>query len=165
MIIITLVFHSFLTSLVLLFPSPPAPLSILWWPRALITIGIIITLVFHSFLTSLARSKYLSLLFIFFQFYSVVSRDSKVHNFDCSLFLLIIIRSGRLAEIRWSVWKSKSQRSFCLSFLFALHLWASPLFIIFTYQTLKNEEILAQSMYTIVTISLCRSSSAISFIS
>ena len=38
-------------------------------------------------------------LFTFFQFYSMVSRNSKVHNFASSLFLLlIIIRSGRLAE-------------------------------------------------------------------
>ena len=31
-------------------------------------------------------------------------------------FLLIVTRSGRLAEIRWSVCISKSQRSFCISF-------------------------------------------------
>ena len=40
------------------------------------------------------------LLFVFFQFYSVVSRDSKVENSAGSLFLLIIIRYGRLAGIR-----------------------------------------------------------------
>ena len=34
------------------------------------------------------------LLFIFFQFYSVVSRNNKVDNFADFLFLLIIIRSG-----------------------------------------------------------------------
>ena len=36
----------------------------------------------------------LILLFGFLQFYSVVSRDSKIDNFASSLFLLIIIRSG-----------------------------------------------------------------------
>ena len=47
----------------------------------------------------------------------MVSRDCKVPNFASSLFLLlIIIRSGLLAEIRWSVWMSKSHRSLCLSF-------------------------------------------------
>ena len=57
------------------------------------------------------------LLYTFFQFYSVVNRDSKVDNFANSLFLLlIIIRSGLLAEIRWSVWMSKSHRSLCVSF-------------------------------------------------
>ena len=43
----------------------------------------------------------LILLLTFFQFYSVVSRNSKVNNFASSLFLWIIIRSGLLAEIWW----------------------------------------------------------------
>ena len=56
-------------------------------------------------------------LFTFFQFYSVVRRDSKVDNFVNSLFLLlIIIRSGLLAEMRWSFCISKSHRSLCVSF-------------------------------------------------
>ena len=60
----------------------------------------------------------LILLFTFFQFYSVVSWDSKVLQFfKFSFFsLLIIIRSSLLAEIRWSVCISKSQRSLCVSF-------------------------------------------------
>ena len=61
----------------------------------------------------------LILLFIFFQFYSVVSQASKVNNFANSFFfflLLIIIRSGLLAEIRWSVCTSKSHWSLCVSF-------------------------------------------------
>ena len=86
--------------------------SLVTVPKAPITIGIIVTLIFHSFFNSLARSRYLSL----FQFYSVVSRDSKVHNFADVLILLIIIRSGLLAEIRWSVCISKSNRSLCVSF-------------------------------------------------
>ena len=57
-------------------------------------------------------------LFTFLQFYSVVSWDSKVHTFSNSLFLLIIIiRFGLLAEIRWSVCVTKSLRS--LSALFS----------------------------------------------
>ena len=65
-----------------------------------------------------SKAEVLILLFTFFQFYSVVSRDSEVHNFVSSLFfflLLIIIRSGRL-EIRWSVCMSKSHWSLCVSF-------------------------------------------------
>ena len=50
----------------------------------------------------------LILLFTFFLFYFVVSWDSKVDNFASSLFLLIIIRSGLLAEIRRSVCMLKS---------------------------------------------------------
>ena len=47
----------------------------------------------------------------------MVSRDSKVVNFASFLFLLlIIIRSGLLAEIRWSVCMLKSYRSLCVSF-------------------------------------------------
>ena len=43
----------------------------------------------------------------------MLSRDSKVHNFTRCLFLLIIIRSGRLAQIRWSVCRTKFLRSLC----------------------------------------------------
>ena len=75
-------------------------------PRAPITIGIIVTFMFHSFFQFSSKVKVLILLFTFFQFYSVASRDSKVDNFANSLFflfffLLVIIRSGLLAEIRW----------------------------------------------------------------
>ena len=88
--------------------------------NAPITIGIIVIFIFHSFFSSLARSRYLSFyidLFRLFQFHSVVSRNSKVDNFTSSLFfLLIIIRSGLQAEIRWSVCMSKSHRSLCVLF-------------------------------------------------
>ena len=82
--------------------------------------GIIVTCMFNSFFNTLARLRYLSFFLTFFQFYSVVSRDSKVDNFAISLFffffLLIIIRSDLLAEIRWSVCMSKFQRSLCVLF-------------------------------------------------
>ena len=54
-------------------------------PKAPITIGTIVTFMFHGFFNSLARSRYLSFFFTFFQLYSVVSRDSKVDNFANSL--------------------------------------------------------------------------------
>ena len=78
-------------------------------PKAPITIGTIVTLMFHNFFNSLARSRYLSFFFTFPQFYSVVSWDSKVDNFASSHLLLIIIRSGLQAEIRWYVCMLKSQ--------------------------------------------------------
>ena len=56
-------------------------------PNAPITIGIIVTCMFHGFFNSLAWSRYLSFFSHFFQFYSVVSRDSKVDYFASSLFL------------------------------------------------------------------------------
>ena len=49
-------------------------------PRARIVIGITVTFMFHSFFQFLSKVQVLILLFAFFQFYSVVSRDSKVHN-------------------------------------------------------------------------------------
>ena len=58
--------------------STRPPTSLITVPKASITIGIIVTLMFHSFFNSLARS--------FFQFYCVVSRDSKVDNFASSPF-------------------------------------------------------------------------------
>ena len=75
---------------------------------------------FHvpQFLQFLSKVKVFILQFTFFQIYSVVSRNSKVHNLVSSLLflLLIIIKSGRLADIRWSVCISKSQRSLWVSF-------------------------------------------------
>ena len=70
-------------------------------PNAPITIGIIVTRMFHSFFQFPSKAEVLILLFPFFQIYSVVSRNNKVDNFASSfLFLLIIIRSGLLAEIK-----------------------------------------------------------------
>ena len=85
-------------------------------PNAPITIGIIVTCMFHSFFSIPSKVEVLILLFTFFQFYSVVSRDSKVDYFASSLFLLIIIKSGLLTGIRWSVCMLKSHRSLCVAF-------------------------------------------------
>ena len=82
-------------------------------PKAPITIGIIVTFIFHSFFSS--KVEVIISLFTFFRVYSVVIRDSKIHNF-ADFLLLIIIRSGLLADIRWCVCISKSHRSLCVSF-------------------------------------------------
>ena len=69
-------------------------------PNAPITIGIIVTCMFHSFFQFPSKVVVLILLFTFFQFHSVVSRESQVEYFANSLFcLLIIIKSGFLADI------------------------------------------------------------------
>ena len=85
-------------------------------PKAPITIGIIVAFMFHSIFQFSSKVEVLTSLFTFFQFYS----DSKVDNFAdlllLLLLLLIIIRSGLLAEIRWSDCISKSHRSLCVSF-------------------------------------------------
>ena len=54
--------------------------------RAPITIGINVIFMFHSFFQFPCKVEVLILLFTFFQFYSVVSRDSKIDNFASSLF-------------------------------------------------------------------------------
>ena len=55
-------------------------------PNAPITIGIIVTCMFHSFFQFTSKVEILILLFTFFQFYSMVSQDSKVDNFSSSHF-------------------------------------------------------------------------------
>ena len=87
-------------------------------PKAPITIGIIDTFMFHSFFDSLARSTYLSLFSHSFSFilWSVGTAKSTILQIPFLKFLLIIIRSGLLVEIRWSVCISKSHRSLCVSF-------------------------------------------------
>ena len=72
--------------------------------NAPITIGIIVTFMFNSFFNSLKT---------FFHFYFLVS---KVYYFASSHFFLVTIRSGSLAEIRWSVCMSTSYRNLCVSF-------------------------------------------------
>ena len=88
-------------------------------PKGLITIGTIVTFMFHSiFFLFSSKFEVIIPLFTFFQFYSVVSRDSKVDNFQIFFFffLFIIIRSGLLTEITWSVFMSKPHRSLYVSF-------------------------------------------------
>ena len=76
-----------------------------------ITTGITVNFMFHKFFSSFARSKYLSL----FQFYPMVSRTAK-SSFGRISFFFTTTRSGRLAEIRWSVRISKTQTILCVSF-------------------------------------------------
>ena len=84
-------------------------------PRAPITIGVIVTFMFHSFFNSLAMSRYLSLFLHSFNF-TLWSARTANPQFCKTFFLLIIKRSGRLAEILWSVCMLKSKRSLCVSF-------------------------------------------------
>ena len=98
--------------------------------RAPITIGTIVTFMFHSFFNSLRRSRYLSFFSYSFSFilWSTGTEKSAIllilffflFFFFLFSFLLIIIRSGLLAEIRWSVCASKSHRSIWVSFLLLL---------------------------------------------
>ena len=71
---------------------------------------------FHSFFNSLAMSRYSSLVSFSFNFtpWSSVTANSSI--LQVLYFLLIIIGSGLLAEIIWSVCVSKFQRSLYVSF-------------------------------------------------
>ena len=84
--------------------------------KAPITIGIIIIFMFHSFFNSLARSRYLSFFAYSFRFIPCSAETTKSTILQIIFFLLIIIRSGLLAGIRWSVCMLKSHRSLCVSF-------------------------------------------------
>ena len=85
--------------------------------KASITIGTIVTFMFHSFVNSLARSKYLSFFSHSFRFILWSAGTAKLTISQILFFfLLIIIRSGLLAGISWSVCMLKSHRSLCVSF-------------------------------------------------
>ncbi len=83
-------------------------------PSAPITIGISVTFMFHSFFNSLKRSRNSSLFSASFSF--ALWSAGTVDCLTGSIFLLTMIRSGHLAEIRWSKCTSKSHRIFCISF-------------------------------------------------
>ena len=85
-------------------------------PNAPITIGIIVTSMFHSFFNFLARSRYLSFFSHSFSFILWSAGTAKSTILQVLFFLLIIIRSCLLAEIRWSMCMSKSHRSLCVIF-------------------------------------------------
>ena len=70
-------------------------------PKASNTIGIIVTFMFHNFFNSLARSRYLSLFSHSFSFILGSVEIAKSTILQVLYFLLIVIRSGLLAEIRW----------------------------------------------------------------
>ena len=84
--------------------------------RVQIKIGIIVTFMFHIFFNSRARSGYLFLFSYSFSFILWSAGSTETTILQVPSFLLIIIRSGDLAVIRWSVYMSKSQRSLWISF-------------------------------------------------
>ena len=94
--------------------------SLLTVPKASISIGIIVTCMFHIFFQFPKKVEVLILLFTFFQFYSVISRDSKVDNFAISLsfffFFFFVctssLRSGFSSGLKSSLYSSWFSR-FC----------------------------------------------------
>ena len=80
-------------------------------PKAPITIGTIVTFMFHSFFNYLASSMYISFFSNSFSFILWSAGRAKSTILQILFFLLITIRSGLLAEIRWSVCISMSHRN------------------------------------------------------
>ena len=85
-------------------------------PKAPITIEIIVTVMFHSFFKSLARSRYISFFSHSFSFILWSAGTAKSTILQVPFFLLMIIRSGLQAEIRWFVCMPKSHRNLCVPF-------------------------------------------------
>ena len=85
-------------------------------PKAPIAIGIIVTFCSIYLFNSLARSRYVCFFSRSFNFILLLAGAAKSTILQILFFLLIIIRSGLLAEIRWSVRMSKSHRSLYVSF-------------------------------------------------
>ena len=84
-------------------------------PKAPIPIGIIVTFMFHSFSIPLQGWGTYPSFHILSVLFCGEEGQQSLQYCKFSFFLLIIIRSGFLAEIRWSVWMSKSHRSLCVS--------------------------------------------------
>ena len=72
-------------------------------PKAPITIDTIVTFMFHSFFNSLIRSRYLSFFSLSFRFILWSAGTAKSTILQILFFFLLIMRSGLLAGIRWSV--------------------------------------------------------------
>ena len=87
--------------------SSPFSNPVVTVPNAPITIGIIVTFMFQRFFNSLARSRYLSFFSHSFSFILWSAGTAKSTILQFPFFLLIIIWSGLLAEIRRSVCMSK----------------------------------------------------------
>ena len=81
-------------------------------PRAPNTIGIIVTFIFHIFFNSLTKSRYSFLFSHSFNFNLWSDGTAKSPILQVLSFLLIIIRSDRLAEIRFL---SQNPKGFCVS--------------------------------------------------
>ena len=120
-------------------------------PNAPITIGLIVTSMFHSFFNSLPRSRYLSFFSHSTSFILWSDGTEKSTILQVLFFLLIIIWSGLLAEIRWSVCMSKSHRSLWVLFsktgaelcIYHLFVWSNLNFLhIFQWITLPIQSCL-----------------------
>ena len=85
-------------------------------PRVPITIGIAVTFILLSFFNPQARSSYISLFSLSFNFTLWSARITKSTIRQVLLLLVIFIRCGCLGEVKWSISMSKSERFRCVLF-------------------------------------------------
>ena len=125
-------------------------------PNTSITIGTIVTFMFHTFFNSLARSGYLSFYSLSFRFILWSAGTAKSTILQILFFLLIIMSSGLLAKIRWSICMLKSHRSLCESFsrtgaglcIYHLFVWSNWNFVhIYQWITLATQSCLLLIRY------------------
>ena len=104
------------------FPTPfTNPLVIV--PRAPITTDITLTFIFHSFSIPKQEGQRTHISFRFLSISLNGQPGQQSLQFSkFSYLLLIIIRSGRLAESRWSVYISKSPKSLCVLLSRTVHI-------------------------------------------
>ena len=118
--------------LVLLFSNTPVPLPIFWLlyekhQLQLVSPSLSCSPIFSNFLE---RSRYLSFFSLSFNFTQWIPKSTILQVF---FLLWIITRFSRLAEIRWFVCISESQRSLCISLcrtyfglcIYCLFIWSN----------------------------------------
>ena len=110
------VFSTVSTRSVVSMSFSPCIIPLLIVPRAQITICIIVTFMFHRFFNSLEILRYISFFSLSYNFTLWSAEITKSTIWQVLSFWLIIIRSCRLAEIRWFACISKPQMSLCVSF-------------------------------------------------
>ena len=112
-----------------------------------------------QFFNSLARSRNLSFFSHSFSFILWSAGTAKSTVLQVLLFMLIIIRSCLLAEIRWSVCMSKSHRSLCVLFsrtgaglcIYHLLLWSNLNFLyISQWITLPTQSFWANLLHSLM---------------
>ena len=114
------------TALVLTVSTRPFNNHFVTVPKAPITIDIIVTFMFHRFFNFLARSRYISFISFSFNFILWAAGTAKATIVQVPYFLLIIIRSGFLTEIKLYISRSKCHRSLSQDICWVLHI---PLFV------------------------------------
>ena len=121
-------------------------------PNAPITIGTIVTFMFHSFFQFSSKVEVLILFSPSFRFILWSAGTAKSTILQILFLLLVIMRFGLLAGIKWSVCMLKSHRSLCESFsrtgaglcIYHLFVWSNWNFLhISQWITLPTQSCLA----------------------